>query len=215
MSEKAPKTTHEQSFAETEFAEGLPSRDEAIDRVRNEMNSIQSELDEAKARAETPGFKASANDLIDAKLGYRDLKAEKEPRLEAVQSLWLENGGAEIEAAEKAMSELNFRSDANERVAAQTRLRDAKNAFYENLKVALLEGEANKTRTHDVDEAYDEAESMNQDRNKAEDSDLDPIEDDNFDDLEDHETDPKNEEDGDKDKDPSDLDPIEDDDFDD
>lgn len=142
MSEQAPHVNPNVVATEKEVFQGeLPSRDEVIDTVRGEMSRLQGELSQAEEKARTPGFKATANDLVEAKTNLRDLRATNEPRIAALQELWNENGGEAVEAAQTEVDSLNFRSTASDHIAAKVRLRDAKNAFYENLQNSLKENE--------------------------------------------------------------------------
>lgn len=146
MSETAPALTLEANENVELFdnVHELPPRDEAIETIRNEITMIEGELVAAEEKAERPGVRASANDLVAAKYGFRDLKAEKEPRLDAVRDIWMQNGGEAIDTAEAQVAALNFKSDAQDRIKAQTALRDAKNTFYSNLQESYREDEVSK-----------------------------------------------------------------------
>jgi len=133
--EKSPQPLHEtdQITPEVLSSDTLPPRDEAIDAVRSEINNLQAEIDEVEANAETPGFKANANEVLTAKLAKRDL-APKRERLEGLRQAWSQAGGDKIEEAESTVKDFNFKDTAADRVRGTLALRDAKNAFYAKLE---------------------------------------------------------------------------------
>jgi len=162
MSEHAPRITPE---VIEKNPNGLPPRDEAINTVRGEINNLETELNEAEARVSTPGFRATANDIIQNRENLRNLRETNGPRLEGLQSMWEEFGGPEIDRAQAAVDALNFKSDANDRVAATLGLRDAKDAFYAKLEGALADKQADVTRVYDQKDARVLADIEEADRN--------------------------------------------------
>jgi|GEM_PF-6537323 len=118
----------------------------------DEVEKAQAELAEAKAKVDRPGVTASANDIIEYRANYRALRDREKTEEQDLEDFMIdfdEVGGNEILEAQAAVDALNFKSDANERVAAQTRLRDAKNAAYEKAKELIIQG----TEEDDKDES--------------------------------------------------------------
>jgi len=116
--------------------EGLSSRDEAISAFQEEMTDLERRIADAQ-EFPSVGPRATADDLMKARHERREILDNGEPRLEALREGWRQLGGEEVDAAQAAVDALNFRSDALDHVAAKTRLRDAKNAFYANLQESM------------------------------------------------------------------------------
>lgn len=107
----------------------------AFSERRDELNARVDEL------AKKPGFKMNGTELIDHR---RDTKAAQS-ELNAFNEEYHALGGAELDAAEKAVSELGVTSSAEDHVAAKSRRTAARNAFYENFlaseEIAKIEAE--------------------------------------------------------------------------
>ncbi|HTE21863.1 MAG TPA: hypothetical protein VK674_02375 [Candidatus Limnocylindria bacterium] len=135
--------------------EGLLPRDQAIDAIQGEIQGLQNTLVEAGEKVQTPGFRASAEDIVDMRGHLRELRANEEPRLNALREAWTAYGGEDIEEAQTVTDSLDFRSDAYDHVTAKTGLRDAKDTFYANLQGAV-EAEDNAGEINQVPPTSDE-----------------------------------------------------------
>lgn len=162
MEKYSPQPLHEtdQITPEVLASETLPPRDEAIDAVQREMSDLQAYINTEEIRvaekAENPGWKADAHDLLEARLyAKRELRAKKE-RLGSLKAAWTEAGGDKIDEAEAVLN--TFKTDANERVKARAALKESKNAFYSNLQASFAEkhGEAPEDTQSSLEEEPDD-----------------------------------------------------------
>ena len=101
------------------------SRDDVVDAFMHKQIELSDSLAEI---SDQPGFNLDANQIMDKR---SEVSAAKQ-QLDTFTETWTQLGGDEVIEAQQAVDELNFNSDASERTAAMNRLRDAKNAFYEN-----------------------------------------------------------------------------------
>lgn len=129
------------------FVPSGADRDDVIDRFMNRQVELNDTVEQIDA---TPGFNLDANGLLDK----TSKKTEANDALSAVTDSWQKFGGNEIIEAQAAVDALNFNSTAEDRVNAQNKLRDAKNAFYENYQSAItVETEVEAEPASDESEA--------------------------------------------------------------
>lgn len=101
-------------------------------------------------------FQRDATEMLDVHAQQVAVQNE----LDEVSQLWESFGGNDILDAQAAVDSLNFKSSAADLVAAEYRLRDAKNAFYENFS------RVDESITPNASEAS-EPESTNSNSDKA------------------------------------------------
>lgn len=128
-----------------QLTQELPSRDNLIDSFVSKRSTYQEELEQLEA---VPGFRRVYEDNAEI-AGVKD-------DIEGVNKEWNFYGGDAIDAAQAKVDALGFKSTANERIAAQAELRDAKNAFYNNFK-----------QTYEETNATDDAEATSADNVEA------------------------------------------------
>lgn len=129
-----------------DIAEGA-SRDEVIDAYVARQAELAQATQEIEAR---PGFKLDATELI----GKHAEQAKAEKEFDTLSEEWSRLGGDELIEAQKAIDALNFKSTASDRLAAQNRLRDAKDAFYASYSAQLnTQGDSVSAKT--AEDAFD------------------------------------------------------------
>jgi hypothetical protein len=132
--------------------DGLLPQDQAISALRAPVNALEAEaaqldsqITEAKGR--TLGFRATAENHVEANGRLRDLRNERdenEQRLQEARGVWNAFGGEELDQAQAEVDAFNFRTTAEQKVEANGRLRNARSNIYAKLQDAHNAAQANE-----------------------------------------------------------------------